>query len=314
MNEINKNVGFNSSLNTKIIGISGKMGSGKNYIGEKIIGRHLYDLGYNVHILAFADQLKYEIGIRNKILEENKKKNEKTMNEIEIYRIGFIELFKDVVFNKSELLLKDRIDNILIYFEIIIKMMCKITSKNMSNILRYFNIFDINFEIKSKSNFCEKRYFNKLDHYKYYNNITKINIKRCVKNYNLVFNEKPVYVRKMLQMKGEERDNDEYLWINSLHFRMINILEKSYNKENDVFIITDVRYLNEMSFIKSMNGIVVRINLENEENIKNEENSVKKHISEIGLDHIDNAVYDCVIKNTFDKNVNIENVIKLILK
>ncbi|AYV80220.1 MAG: hypothetical protein Gaeavirus17_6 [Gaeavirus sp.] len=50
----------------KIIGFSGKIGVGKNYIGEKIFGKKLYDLGYTIHTISFADQLKYELGSKYK--------------------------------------------------------------------------------------------------------------------------------------------------------------------------------------------------------------------------------------------------------
>lgn len=46
-----------------IIGFSGKMGAGKNYIAENIASE-LFDDGFRVHYLAFADQMKLEIAAR----------------------------------------------------------------------------------------------------------------------------------------------------------------------------------------------------------------------------------------------------------
>lgn len=55
----------------KIIGFSGKIGVGKNYIAEQIFGKKLYEMGYNVHILAVADQVKYELGSRFTLIKDN---------------------------------------------------------------------------------------------------------------------------------------------------------------------------------------------------------------------------------------------------
>ena len=57
-------------IDIKIFGFSGKIGVGKNYIAEKLFGKRLHEMGYNVHILSFGDQLKFELGARfNKIVD-----------------------------------------------------------------------------------------------------------------------------------------------------------------------------------------------------------------------------------------------------
>ena len=61
----------------KIIGFSGKLGTGKNYISEKIFGKKLYDMGYIVHILAFGEQVKYELGSRLKVVDDENNFTEK---------------------------------------------------------------------------------------------------------------------------------------------------------------------------------------------------------------------------------------------
>jgi len=43
----------------KLIGLSGKLGSGKNYIAEKIIAPYFKDK-YNILIIGFGDQVKNE--------------------------------------------------------------------------------------------------------------------------------------------------------------------------------------------------------------------------------------------------------------
>ena len=50
-----------------IIGLSGKMGSGKNYIAEQIIYPDFKDY-YNILIIGFGDLMKYELYARDKTL------------------------------------------------------------------------------------------------------------------------------------------------------------------------------------------------------------------------------------------------------
>ncbi len=47
-----------------IIGFSGKIGVGKNYLSENVIGKKLYELGYHVHFVGYGDFVKYEVGCR----------------------------------------------------------------------------------------------------------------------------------------------------------------------------------------------------------------------------------------------------------
>lgn len=74
-------------MNTKIkiFGFSGKIGVGKNYIAEQIFGKKLYRLGYKIHFLAIADQVKYELGSRFKKIKETDdfiNEMDKTFNEL----------------------------------------------------------------------------------------------------------------------------------------------------------------------------------------------------------------------------------------
>ena len=48
----------------KIIGLSGKLGSGKNYIAEKVIAP-IFANDYNILIIGFGDQVKQELYARN---------------------------------------------------------------------------------------------------------------------------------------------------------------------------------------------------------------------------------------------------------
>ncbi len=47
----------------KLIGLSGKLGCGKNYIAEKIISPHFHN--YNILIIGFGDQVKNELYARD---------------------------------------------------------------------------------------------------------------------------------------------------------------------------------------------------------------------------------------------------------
>lgn len=70
--------------NIKLFGFSGKIGVGKNYVAEQLFGLQLYKLGYNVHILAIADQTKYELGARFNLTPPNEfiKCMDETFNEL----------------------------------------------------------------------------------------------------------------------------------------------------------------------------------------------------------------------------------------
>jgi len=48
----------------KLIGLSGKLGSGKNYIAEKVIAQYFKDQ-YNILIIGFGDQVKNELYARD---------------------------------------------------------------------------------------------------------------------------------------------------------------------------------------------------------------------------------------------------------
>jgi phosphomevalonate kinase len=61
----------------KIIGLSGKMGCGKNYIAEKILYSHYKDK-YNILIIGFGDLVKAELYARDKTLSYDELYDKKT--------------------------------------------------------------------------------------------------------------------------------------------------------------------------------------------------------------------------------------------
>ena len=71
----------------KLIGLSGKLGSGKNYIAEKIISPHFRDL-YNILIIGFGDQVKNELYARDLALTYDllyDKKTYESRNKLQQY-------------------------------------------------------------------------------------------------------------------------------------------------------------------------------------------------------------------------------------
>lgn len=117
-------------------------------------------------------------------------------------------------------------------------------------------------------------------------------------------------VREILQLFGTEvgRQIHPDTWVNAL-FSDYKILDKRTMQDPDdsniwepVWIITDVRFPNELQGIKDREGIVIRINRPftnpNDHNIQ----LVGQHISETALD---NATFDYTIEN----NGTIEDLI-----
>jgi hypothetical protein len=61
----------------KIIGVSGKMGSGKNYFSEKILYPY-FKSSYNILIIGFGDLMKNELYARDKTLQYDELYDHKT--------------------------------------------------------------------------------------------------------------------------------------------------------------------------------------------------------------------------------------------
>ena len=71
----------------KIIGLSGKMGSGKNYIAEKVLYPYFKNK-YNILIIGFGDLMKNELYARDLTLmydELYDKKTYETRNKLQQY-------------------------------------------------------------------------------------------------------------------------------------------------------------------------------------------------------------------------------------
>lgn len=133
----------------------------------------------------------------------------------------------------------------------------------------------------------------------------QIKVNTSVKhNINLfdMYDTKNENIRRSLQKEGTENGRDKYgdnIWIN-----YVDKWTDIYSKRGiQAFIIMDVRFKNEAEYIKSKNGLLIRIEapLRNKERIINEKNSleIQKHISEIDLD---DYKFDNIINNDYISN------------
>lgn len=136
------------------------------------------------------------------------------------------------------------------------------------------------------------------------NVMTKNNIE-----YKSVYETKTQETRILLQNEGTDgRKIDQDIWIKYLN-NWINV----YNKRNiEVFIITDLRYKNEYTFIKENNGIVIKVVApkRNEKRLLQEckgdvsiYNKIKTHQSEIDMDTFDDFKFDWIIDNDTIQNI-----------
>ena len=222
----------------KIIGFSGKIGVGKNYIAENIIGKMFFDLGYVVSFLAFADLVKYELGARlQKTNSIDDVINSNTVN----YNNLFITKTHDIRLKLQKYATEHGRNS---------------NDKNIDDIIIYY---------------------------------------------------------------------DTNIWIKGLYLMMKNIYEKSYNKDKHIFIITDVRFINEAEFIKKLGGLIIRINsiVRNHKRLTQESSNsdnpfemimkISTHQSEIELD---NYTFDFIIdndKSLYNNHSIFENIINFFI-
>lgn len=81
-----------STEKINIIGFSGKIGVGKNYLSENVIGKKLYELGYHVHFVGYGDFVKYEVGCR---LNKTKQVDDNFINQLN-------QIFSNLFVNKKK--------------------------------------------------------------------------------------------------------------------------------------------------------------------------------------------------------------------
>lgn len=124
------------------------------------------------------------------------------------------------------------------------------------------------------------------------------------KTFEECFISKTESSRKFLQTYGTGC-RDEYgenIWIEYLE-AWINVLSMRNVK---IVIISDVRYKNEFDFIKSQNGMLIKIDAElrNFSKIFEETNGnseklkeIQQHVSETTMDNFPDEIYDIIVDN-----------------
>lgn len=132
-------------------------------------------------------------------------------------------------------------------------------------------------------------------------------------NYNKVFHKKDNETRKKLQRIGTEEGRNVYgedIWI-----RITENWIKTFNLRGiKRFIISDVRFQNEVDWIKSLGGKIIKINAPKRYKTRLYEESesfseggiteTSNHISEKGINSILN--YDYILNNDPDDDFNEE--------
>lgn len=123
-----------------------------------------------------------------------------------------------------------------------------------------------------------------------------------------VFIKKNDQTRKLLQREGTENGRHklgENIWINYTE----NWIETWKSRGFSTFILSDVRFCNEIDWIHNQGGVVIRIEAPKRSQAKFEQEfgpveNGGSHQSEIELDNIDPFNYDLVVDNDQNQNQN----------
>lgn len=127
--------------------------------------------------------------------------------------------------------------------------------------------------------------------------------------YEDVFVKKTTESRTMLQKRGTEEGRNKYgkdIWINYVQARIRIDIERGITN----FIITDARFKNELSWLRSINAHIYRIHapqrnwnkLLSEGGSDENANLLSRHSSEIDLD---DEHFDTIIDNDYRSNMNV---------
>lgn len=149
----------------------------------------------------------------------------------------------------------------------------------------------------------------------------KVNV--MTKN-NLSFNEmyvkKSDYTRQLLQMEGTESGRN--ILGNDIWIKYFNTWSQIFMSRGiDTIITSDVRFRNEMEYIKKQNGIIIKISApdRNEKRLQQESggdikvyNRIKNHQSECDLDNVDNSNFDYIIDNDINNKVDFIKLYKFL--
>lgn len=120
--------------------------------------------------------------------------------------------------------------------------------------------------------------------------------------------------RRMLQLQGTEQGRNilgENIWIKYLDAW----IKVHKNRGVQVFLNADTRFQNELYYIKENNGFLIKIIApkRNEKRLQLESkgnDSIRNHTSECDLDYISNSMYNLVIYNDPENNLDSSVFIK----
>jgi hypothetical protein len=137
-------------------------------------------------------------------------------------------------------------------------------------------------------------------------------------DYNKVFGEKDDITRKKLQELGTEFGRDKYgdnIWCDVLYNTMKMYSERGIER----FIITDVRFENEVKFIKELDGKIIKIEAPDRTllRLQKESNNNQEKIKELSNHRSETFIknfidYDYFINNSI--NIDTINQVQLIIE
>lgn len=135
-------------------------------------------------------------------------------------------------------------------------------------------------------------------------------VARGVASFEDAFHHKPPAVRKWLQEEGTERGRDLYgedIWCATLFARLRRI-EESWGV--DRFVVSDVRFPNEVNFVLNHGGIVLRIEAPDRYLNNGMTDEARAHRSERALDDFPRDRYSGVIYNDPEYALTLEQQLR----
>jgi hypothetical protein len=126
-----------------------------------------------------------------------------------------------------------------------------------------------------------------------------------------VFFTKPPHIRKELQLEGTERGRMQFgenVWCDTAREWFV-LLNEQWGI--DKFVISDVRFPNEVDFVKSMGGEVIRIHAPTRAENNSLSPEARLHISETALDNF--TGFDHIINNDPEDAPYVGRQISLVL-
>lgn len=135
-------------------------------------------------------------------------------------------------------------------------------------------------------------------------------VARGVASFDDAFFNKPPAVRKWLQEEGTERGRDLYgedIWCTTLLARLRRV-EQSWGI--DRFVVSDVRFPNEVEFILQHGGIVLRVEAPDRYASNGLSDDARQHRSERALDDFPRERYSGILRNDPEYALTIESQLR----